>query len=196
MADVIDVPLGPEPNEPEKEYYRSKEGFDRLREVFETGHELKVRHENEVSLTYQHSDKGFLAYTPTIQLIKPMREGALVSFGDKKTILENFDFTVIRAVILCPTAVMVDADFLHDEEHKLLRLKNIHCPVSSTLRCMKYSRKGYFLRPLECLRLFTDWENRDDEYKIKLIEFLEKAAIGDGLSREEIDELEAMMRID
>jgi len=91
---------------------------------------------------------------------------------------------------------MVDSDFPHDEKRRLLRFKNIHCPISSTLRCMKYSRKGYFLKPFEALKLFTDWDNRDDEYRTKLTAFLQKTAEEGGLSRREIDELEAMMRID
>ncbi|KPK42095.1 MAG: hypothetical protein AMJ65_08220 [Phycisphaerae bacterium SG8_4] len=157
---------------------------------------LEVRHENNISLTYEGPEDGDFAYMPPIQVIKPMREAKIVSYGDKKTVLENFDFTVIRAAILSPAEVMVDADFMHDEEHTLLRLKNIHCPVSSTLRCMKYSRKGYWLRPFEALRLFMDWDERDDEYRRTLIDFLQKAQGNDGLTKEEVDELEAMMRID
>ena len=157
---------------------------------------LEQRHENNISLTYEDKKEGDFAYMLPIQLIKPVREARVISFGDRKTILENFDFSVIRAAIQSGSEVMVDADFLHDENHRLLRLKNIHCPVSSTLRCMKYSRKGYFLRPFECLKFFIDWSDRPDEYRIKLIEFLEKAAENDGLTQEEVDELEAMMRID
>lgn len=157
---------------------------------------LTIRHENNISLTYETPEDGDYAYLPAIQLIKPMQEARLVSVGSKQTILENFDFTVIRAAIRSSSEVIVDADFMHDEKHSLLRLKNIHCPVSSTLRCMKYSRKGYFLRPFECLKLFIDWSERPATYRIKLIEFLQKAQGNDGLSQVEVDELEAMMRID
>jgi len=157
---------------------------------------LEVRHENDVSLTYAIQEEGELSFVPVIQVIKPIRDGKIVAYGDKTTILVNFDFTVIRAAILNPEEVMVDADFLHDEDNKILRLKNIHCPISSTLRCMKYAKKGYWLRPLECLKLFIDWQNRDDSYRLKLIEFLEKANDGEGLSQEEVEELEALMRID
>jgi len=157
---------------------------------------LEMRHENNISLTYEDKEEGDFGYMLPIQLIKPVREARIISLGDRKTILENFDFTVIRAAIQSGSEVMVDADFMHDEKHRLLRLKNIHCPVSSALRCMKYSRKGYFLRPFECLKLFIDWSDRPDEYRIKLLEFLEKAQENDGLTQEEVDELEAMMRID
>jgi len=61
---------------------------------------------------------------------------------------------------------------------------------------MKYSRKGYWLRPFECLKLFIDWTDRPDDYRVKLVEFLRKASENDGLTQAEVDELEAMMRID
>jgi len=176
-------------------YCETEDVFSVLQKTLES-EKLEVRHENNISLTYEGPEDGKYAYMPPIQLIKPIQEARIVSLGDKKTILENFDFTVIRAAIISPMEVYVDADFMHDEKHTLLRLKNIHCPVSSTLRCMKYSRKGYWLRPFECLKLFIDWSERPDEYRIKLVEFLQKASENDGLTQEEVDELEAMMRID
>lgn len=159
---------------------------------------LEIRHENKMALTYKapEDNQSPLAYMPTIQLIQPLEEARLISVGTRTSILGSFDFTVIRASILSPTEVMVDADFMHDETHGLIRIKNIHCPVSSTLRCLKYARKGYFLRPFECLKLFIDWQDRAPEYQRKLINFLHEAGQGNGLSQEEVDELEAMMRID
>lgn len=129
-------------------------------------------------------------------MIKPIREGKIVASGEMKEILENFDFTVIRCGFTSSQEILVDADFLHDEERKILRLKNIHCPISSTLRCMKYAAKGYWLKPFETLKLFLDWDSRSDEYRNKLVDFLEKSKEGEGLSKEDITELEALMRID
>ena len=40
------------------------------------------------------------------------------------------------------------------------------------------------------------WDARDDDYRNRLLEFVEKASVGEGLTQEEIDELETMMRID
>jgi len=176
-------------------YCETQEVFDH---IFKTLKDkgLEIKHENDVSVTWAVQKEGELAYVPVIQLIKPVLEGRIVAAGDRQTILENFDFTVIRAAIVSPESVMVDADFLHDEGKRILRLKNIHCPISSTLRCMKYARKGYWLRPLECLKLFIDWSDRGEEYRQKLIDFLQKADEGDGLTQEEVDELEALMRID
>jgi hypothetical protein len=174
-------------------YCEDEETFLKLKEEFK---DLKVRHENEVSLTYERPETGPCAYHLPIQLIKPLLQGAIVAVGDIETILKNFDFTIIRVGLLSQEEALVDADFEHDEKHRLLRLKNIHCPVSSTLRCMKYSRKGYYLRPFEALKLFINWQNRDDSYRGKLIDFLAKSQDGDGLSQEEVNELEALMRID
>jgi len=96
---------------------------------------------------------------------------------------------------MSPPIALVDADFNHDETKRILRLKNIHCPISSTLRCMKYAKKGYWLPSFQCMRLFLDWDSRNDEYREKLGEFFAQFE-GDGLSKKEIGELEAMMRID
>ena len=150
---------------------------------------LEVRHDNPISLTYRKPDAGIFADMLPLQLIKPVLDGAIVAMGDKASILNAFDFTVIRAAIVSSNTVLADADFLHDEEKGLIRIKNIHCPISSTLRCMKYSRKGYFLTPFQCLGLFLDWDSRDDDYRLKLKEFLEKASENEGLTQEEVDEL-------
>jgi hypothetical protein len=142
--------------------YSDDEGdFKRLTEVF-SKEGLNIRHENEIALTYVKPQSGMLKYTPTNQLIKPNKEGRVVALGTREDILSNFDFTVVRAAILDSTKVLVDADFIHDETEKILRLKNIHCPISLTLRCMKYATKGYWLPVPQAMKLFLDWDSRDD----------------------------------
>ena len=159
---------------------------------------LIVKHENDVSLSFSlitdanHDFNG----VPPIQLIKPITDGAIIATGTMQEILENFDFTVIRCGLIDESEAIVDADFMNDEEKKILRIKNIHCPISSTLRCMKYARKGYWLPPMQCCRLFIDWEERDEEYRAKIIEFLTKSDEGEGLTREDIEQMERLMRID
>lgn len=170
------------------------EVFNNLEKILKK--ELAVRHTNDMAITFSRTSEGRFAYTPAIQLIKPVKEGKIVAVGSQEDILDNFDFTIIRACIVGPEAVLVDADFLHDEAAKILRLKNIHCPISSTLRCMKYARKGYWLPPMQSLKLFLDWDSRDQAYRNKLVDFLQKANEGEGLSQKEVDELEALMRID
>lgn len=180
-------------------YCRNDSVYDKIKKRFEED-KLEVRHENEISLTYKRpesKDHPFF-YSPPIQLIKPMKEGAIVAVGTVEEILNNFDFSVIRAAILGPNTVLVDEHFLEDESKKQLRLKNIHCPISSMLRCMKYSRKGYWMRPFEALKLCMDWESRDAAYKEKIVKYLHKSMEGgkDSLTKEEVEELEALMRID
>lgn len=166
---------------------------------------FKVVHENHVSITLKPTDESAdkLAHIPTPQIIKPMIEGKIVTLGTTEEILQNFDFTIVRAAIVSPTEIMVDDDFEHDETHGLLRLKNIHCPISSLLRCCKYARKGYFLRPMEALKLFEDWTERGPDYQKRMTELFAESAKGkrtaenpDGMTQEEIDELEALLRID
>jgi hypothetical protein len=165
----------------------------------------EIIHENHVSITLKPIDdkKEELSYYPTPQIIKPIIEGKIVALGTPEEILENFDFTIVRAAIISSTEILVDEDFEHDERHKLLKLKNIHCPISSLLRCCKYARKGYFLRPAEALKLFRDWTDRGEEYQNRIIELFVESAKGkaseenpNGMTQEEIDELEALLRID
>lgn len=164
-----------------------------------------VKHENHVSYTLNPSEEkeNELSYLPTPQIIKPVIEGKIVTLGTVEEILENFDFTVVRAAILNPKEVMVDEDFEEDEKHRYLKLKNIHCPISSLLRCCKYAKKGYFMRPGEALKLFQDWVNRGEEYQQRIIALFIESGKGkksetnpDGMTQEEIDELESLLRVD
>lgn len=170
-----------------------------------TGMGFVKQHENHVSITMKPSDekKDELEYLPVPQIIKPVIEGKIVTLGTVEEILQNFDFTIVRAALLSPTEAMVDEDFEEDEKHKVLKLKNIHCPISSLLRCCKYARKGYFLRPIEALRLFTNWTDRGATYQSRIIELFSESGLGkkseknpDGITQEEIDELESLLRID
>lgn len=179
-------------------YFKTEDDYNRAKDILKKEYKLEKQHENDVSMTFKKvndSDHEFYG-SPVIQLIKPVKEGAIVAVGTMETILENFDFTVIRCGLIDKNLALVDADFEHDEPKHLLRLKNIHCPISSTMRCMKYSRKGYWLPPMQATALFIDWDNRDDEYKTKIINFVVEASKGDGLTKTEVEEMEAMMRID
>lgn len=166
---------------------------------------FEIAHENHVSISMKptEANEEKLAHIPTPQIIKPVIEGKIVTLGTTQEILENFDFTIVRAAIVSPTEVMVDDDFEDDETHGILRLKNIHCPISSLLRCCKYARKGYFLKPSEALKLFQDWTERGEEYRKRMVELFAESAKGkasdtnpDGMTQQEIDELESLLRID
>lgn len=178
-------------------YFKSEEVFNEIKDrLIKVGFESK--HENDICVSFKlisDVESKFFG-TPQIQLIKPIVDGSIVATGDMEEILSNFDFTVVRAGFVSPEVAFVDADFIHDESKRILRIKNIHCPISSTLRCMKYSKKGYWLPPLQCCRLFIDWEDRDQEYRDKIIHFLTEADKGEGLTETDINELEKLMRID
>ncbi len=157
---------------------------------------LTIKHENNVSITWEAEGKPPYDKCPVIQLIKPIREGAIVTDGTVEDILANFDFTVVRVALNSDRKTATAwASFPEDEKRKLLRILNIHCPISSLLRVMKYARKQYYMRPAEALKLFVDWDGRDDEYRQRMIELFSTSKMGK-MSKEEIDELEALLRVD
>lgn len=175
-------------------YCPTEEVYDKIKKLFDG--EMEVKFENDISLTYKRVAEGKYFPSPIVQLIKPTKEGSIVTEGMMDSILENFDFTVVRCGLINRYKAIVDADFEHDEKKQILRLKNIHCPISSLLRCLKYAKKGYWMPPMHTLPLFLDWENRDEDYRAKIIDYLESANEGKGLTEEEVNELEALMRID
>lgn len=157
---------------------------------------LTVRHENDISVTYERPSEGILAAAPAVQLIKPMKEGRINTEGTVEQVLGNFDFTVVR-VALNPDRLTATAwaSFVSDERNKLLRIINIVCPVSSLLRVCKYARKGYHCRPAQAMKLFADWQGRSESYRANIMRLFEKGNLGE-MSREEIDELEKLLNVD
>ena len=149
----------------------------------------EIRSENDVCITYKLKDSDL---HPPIQLIKPQIKGALVTAGSMAEIIENFDFTICRIGLISLDEAECDPDFLDDEAMRHLVPKNIHCPISSTLRAMKYSRKGYYLTTSSCMALLDDWLLRSDSYRDKIRDLL---AIKEP-TKEEIEELEFLMRFD
>lgn len=151
-------------------YCHTAEDFDALAE--DIGAHLKRKHTSTRAITFVRSDKGLLAFTPEIQLVKPVSAFKIHTVGSTQEILSNFDFTVARAAIISRETALVDVDFLKDEEHRNLSLRNIHCPISSTLRCLKYAKRGYRIHPFDVLPLFLDWDSRTPEYRQELIQGL------------------------
>jgi hypothetical protein len=169
--------------------------YEHIKEALDA--ELVQRHENEISITYKTPDDedSPLYLSPVVQLIKPVKEGRVVTQGDLEEILSNFDFTVIRAGLIPGThgkRALVDADFDHDERKHRIRIKNIHCPISSVFRIIKYAKKGYWCPVPEVARLFLDWNTRGDEYQTRILDLLMSADLTDA----EVFELERLLRID
>lgn len=176
--------------------------FERPAEVFESWraglavHGLTIKHENEVSITYEKPESGDFMACPSIQLIKPMTQGAILTEGTLEDVLGHFDFSCVR-VALNPDRKTATAwaSFAEDDKKGLIRILNIHCPISSLLRVCKYARKGYYCRPAEAMKLFLDWDQRSADYKSKIVELFQKGGLGE-ISKEEIEELEKLLNVD
>lgn len=180
--DVDIFPIGASNEECEHVY---KNWFDGLKTLG-----LEVKHENNVSISWDHKDKEPFNRCPTIQLIKPIEEGAILTRGSVEEVLGNFDFTIVRVALNKDRRTATAwASFQKDEKAKKLRILNIHCPISSLLRVMKYARKGYYMRPIEAMKLFTDWESRPIAYREKIRALFTTGELGK-LTKQEIDELE------
>jgi len=157
--------------------------------------EMTIKHENDVSISYNNFEAGHPFFPcPEVQLIKPMAEGVIVTQGSLEEIISNFDFTVIRIGLLNNIWALADADFTHDETNKLLRIKRIHCPVSSLYRVMKYRLKGYWPPSSLIVAILQDWNNRDEDYKKEIVDFFVKAE-NQKLEQEEIDRMERLLRL-
>ncbi len=183
-------------------YVPSDEVYNILKEKLILGG-FEVKHENEISLSLKYiGDKLEFKLCPPVQLIKPMKEFRVVTQGSVEEILNNFDFTIVRAAIISETEALVDKDFIEDEKHKVLKLRNIHCPVSSMFRCMKYYKKGYWMNPVEAIKLFMDWEQRSPEYRERLYFLIDNAGKYEKdkpethLSEKDIMELEKLLMVD
>jgi hypothetical protein len=125
-------------------------------------------------------------------LIKPVKEARIVARGTVEEILNNFDFTVTRVAVLSDKMCLADVYFQSDDKANRLRLRNIHCPVSSLLRVCKYARKGFWIPARQAVKLFADWEMRSPEYKSKILDFFVK----NDFTQAEVDMMEKLMRID
>jgi len=157
---------------------------------------MEIKHENNVSITWDTKENPKFASCPTIQIIKPIEEGAILTRGTVEEILSNFDFTIVRVALNSDRKTATAwASFDGDEKAKRLRILNIHCPISSLLRVMKYGRKGYYMRPIEAIKLFVDWQGRSDEYRQRMADLFSQGKMGK-LTKQEVDELEALLRVD
>lgn len=148
---------------------------------------------SEAANTMKYSFGGSLP----IQLIKPLNEGhVLLSSENVEDILNNFDFTIARAAIthtsIDSSEGIADKDFPQDDMKNNLRIKNIHCPIAQVYRIAKYMEKGYWCNIKSIIQVLEDWQDRDDEYKRKILTTIQK----EEPSKEDIRELEALLHID
>ena len=171
-------------------YCDSDESFTLIKERL-MSYGYMVKKESPVSILF----KCLLVGEFPIQLIKPLKKGHLVTTGSVEEIIQNFDFTVIRAGIYYidgKIKAVVDDDFEEDNNKKRLKIKNIHCPIAEIFRVAKYIEKGFYLPPIETIKILEDWGQRSDEYKVNIVNTLLK----ESPTKEEIDTLEALLHID
>ena len=114
-----------------------------------------------------------LAYTTVIhgqriQVIKPRKEGRIVSSGTLEQIIDGFDFTCIRIGLNDLHSAQADDDFVQDEMRKRLVIKKIHCPIAMIKRLAKYVNKGYRVSPTETFKLFIEWDARSPDFKAEM----------------------------
>lgn len=171
-------------------YCSTMEVFEDVKKVLKNTHNTRVQFESRNAISYTMTNSW--SHCPTIQLVKPINEGKKIVSGSLEEIMMNFDFTITRAYIKDENTCIVDKRFIKDEEDMFLRIKNIHCPISSTFRFMKYRNKGYSTGAREIMKLFYDWDARDKEYKDNLAHYFD---IKDP-TQSEIDTLEELLNID
>lgn len=170
-------------------FCRDQETFDKIKARLEEVYPNFL--ENPAAITF--FKKGAKLKTlMRLQLIKPRDDGAVMTQGSIEGILENFDFTITRCAIVSPRRAIADEDFIRDEKAKKIVIKNIHCPISSTYRVVKYGKKGYTINLSEMVKLFLDWQERDNEYRERITELI----VTENPTEEDINELERLLRID
>lgn len=149
--------------------------FSRLKEhqKIKLGRELPIATEFTYNLR-----EGFLNTKVQLQLIKPINAARVIMGGDPLDVIGNFDFSITRAAILPSMDAIVDPNFDEDERHGVLRIRNIHCPVAAIKRINKYVLKGYTIQTSEFLKLFKDWDARDNDWKNLITEGLNQYSQG------------------
>lgn len=150
-------------------FCRDEETFKRIESRMKSHPEMKRKGKTEIETKFEYRmSSGFHKNYYSIQVIKPTQIMNMVSDGDYARVLDNFDFTISKAAILNSSEdifAVVHKDFHeHDAANKLV-ITNIHCPISSMKRVIKYCNKGYHIESSELLKLFKDYENRSPEWK-------------------------------
>jgi len=156
--------------------------------------ELDYEQEKDLpnAIQYKPPEEGMLK----VQYVKPFQNNWMKTFGTPEEVLSQFDFTVAMVALEKVNDeyyIYYHEDFVkHNKKHRLY-INHINCPIAVSMRVMKYIKKGYYIGPKELIKLFIEWENRDEEYRSRLKEILEKEG---ELSPEEWWEMEKLLRID
>ena len=144
--------------------------FEDIRKAMHKEPKIKRRSESNMEIKFEYTlSTGFHTNVYKIQLIKPLNIDRMVSGGTIQDVLDNFDFTIAKSAIhvgaLGGTVAVCHPDFHnHDLESKLV-VTNIHCPISSMKRVIKYTQRGFKIENVELLKLFKDYEARPADWK-------------------------------
>lgn len=122
--------------------------------------------QSPIVTTYAAPDDMTAIGCPAIQVVTPrsLKNGSTT--GTPEQVIDSFDFTVSRAALLDENTVIVDTDLRHDVAGKHLHLKNMHCPLGSSIRVSKYEQKGYHVSHFQRFLILgyarTQTEKMDD----------------------------------
>lgn len=153
----------------------SQEAYNKLVQIFTHQEKLKVKHESDISITYQTKNNEIWKDCPIINLIKPRKKNQLLTYGETlETVLENFDFSICKVGILNDKECLADYNFLEDEKAGKIRICKMESPVACLVRLCKYAKKGYKIPATQILDVLQEWDNRGQEYKDKLYKKLDE----------------------
>jgi len=143
---------------------------------------------NALTYAYQHTAQR-------IQLIVPFENPSMKTFGEPCEVMDQFDFTVVKAAFksLTSTKMLVHKNFMEDEKAKRLIITHINSPIAVAQRVVKYGKKGYFCPLPQMIKLFNDWSDRSDEYKDRMNRWMNNLS---NLTEEDFMELEMALRLD
>ena len=140
-------------------YFYNNVSFESIKTELMLKGRFNRPHETNLSVTLKKSD--FIKSEYPIQLIKPKTIGYKF-YGEMRSIINKFDFTIISCGIQDPNLRFGLADVLFNshERQKLLRVRNYYNPVETMIRVVKYAQKGYKIHSRDIDYLFMNYKGR------------------------------------
>lgn len=130
----------------------------------------------DIDIYFENDDsfnKAKFDISISIQLIKP-REGRQGTVYD---VLDAFDISICQAaLVITPQNTLkgyVSKGFTWGEENQKIHIVNIVSPLATMQRCMKYAAKGYKVGNKTLLKIFTEWDKRTAEERIRIHNLIE-----------------------